>query len=1570
MKIYHSIVLVILLLVSSMGPLALHDLENSQSLTSGRSVDISVDSVEIVSASAVIDGVHTLATGTQEVRVRLVNLGITPATGTLDLNVAVNGGVSSAVDTVSFSVGGSSSATYLMEWVQTSGTADVSVSATAGADSDPSNNQYPITDTLTIEDKSDYLVVSDTLPNDGAIIGRDMWHGDWVFTNSGNIPFNAEGDLILTPSGGGSTIDVTSSITNAPPGSLSANAGNSVVNLSFDGSALSGTYTLSGLFQISFPNGSTTDITISSRNIVLTDSHATLTPPSNISVNPGSGTGLLFIVQNLGSSTESYTVEYSNVSGWVDPSSLPATITALASNTGAPINVPVDVPITANRSDIETVTVYVNSTTSLVSISARASVLAGDLFESDLQSNGSLVYIDPGATEQIYYTLVNTGTSPAHFDLTAGLQEEPIGWTVNIEPEQTDLLSPGNTRAVTITVTAPVLSSPLDPETKVSAGNRLHLRVTSTPVEGNSALTASNITDIEVRPSVSVAMNPLVDELFFSAEDLESGNLFELFDVEVILLSNFPSGTTGSAVVNITSIPTTFSSVDGATYGTQEILRWDSTLAPGSVSLDLGESRTIVASVLGPTEALPAAGELNFTLTATTSLSGMVGITSPQTTSSFRVILDTVIDGELEDSPITAGVPGVQNDATMNLVNTGNALSDYTLSSPGLPGWIVNLTPNAVTALAPEVGTWPSGIDSVFQSVVVAATPPTDARADIVHEIEILLFDGEGRFVDNGTASFVLDEVIGASIEPDQMYIEVPSEGTQTASFQVRNLGNSLQTYDLSTGNFVGGTDFTVGAPSSVTVEPGANITLTVDVTALSGARADSSYSFELILEHMGIEQDRSTVEVGIEKIHDLRLTHEASFEAIPGETLTMSVTVENRGNLQEIGSFNLTTPAGWVQSSDEINILPGETITGLSVTLTVPALDSEEVPIAGQVYVIPILAVNSTDNLTIGTSNVTVTIKPVFQLVMSSSPSRIASIPGQSRDASYLMKNAGNDAVILDVTCELDPSSVGRWSAPVCPSTLELSQGQERWINLSLTPIDDRHWDKESGTLLFEFIPRGEVGGNASWSTPLIIERVQTDDPIVLRASDGPQYTLNVDWMHVPELSQTGTLSPSSYSLRYVSAERTVNSSLYPESLWSFAISGGPNPLVPGDLHSLGSAAPYALDSFDVLVNMPDSTTIAPGDGWNLTFNLENLDEAGSRPGTTFVIKLRLDSYSDPRIAGVSFSAGSLIEGSTTDLVVNVTNSGTAILPMYSLVMLSCGDSVTITDNLPRAIPALAIQESVEVNWTVTADPLPWYVTQGELECTVSLIMPDSVYGNNEGNDVVVEMLTVDSWSPGFLISLISGILAIVLSLFLFRRGLDDDERALHGSTYIVMLGLALLARSSVIPEIGLICIVLATLWMLVVSWIGAGEIQAIHDDRRKALIGERSALGNHADEIETTRREIGLILLGAPIFFVLMMTIDPSLKVDLSVLSISSSIGYILVVGIICFVILRYLDRLYGLLHNDLAALDIRTARIRGILQSRTQNRVNPFAAPPPMPEAFNQEMESEHIEGGEEE
>ena len=148
------------------------------------------------------------------------------------------------------------------------------------------------------------------------------------------------------------------------------------------------------------------------------------------------------------------------------------------------------------------------------------------------------------------------------------------------------------------------------------------------------------------------------------------------------------------------------------------------------------------------------------------------------------------------------------------------------------------------------------------------------------------------------------------------------------------------------------------------------------------------------------------------------------------------------------------------------------------------------------------------------------------------------------------------------------------------------------------------------------------------------------------------------------------------------------------------------------------------------------------------------------------------------------------------------------------------------------------------------------------------------------------VESLQIESWSPGFLPSLLGCILALFLSLFLFRRGLDDDERALFGSGYVAMVGLGLLSHTSIIPEIGLISVGLSVLWMFALAWIGSGELQAIHDDRRKAMLGERSALSSHEDELANTRREISWVLLGAPMLFVLVMMLDPSLTVDMTVL------------------------------------------------------------------------------------
>ena len=1554
--------LVGILIFSVLTPMSMSPASDT-AYTSGRSVDVAIDQMEVISASADILGTPTLAPGDHVIRVRITNTGTSIATGTIELLEGTDFSSQTPVlgTQKSISVPAGGSEVHLLEFTKMSGNSAVTASVSASGDSEPSNDQMNLpAGLLTISSTPSHISVSDTIPNHGTTVASGPWVGNWVFANTGNLNLTAEASLTLTPVAGGASIDIDSSQTIAPAGSLASTAGLSSVNLSVDASTFLGTYALSGTIDIWSSLGSYHTETISSRDVTFTDAIATLSAPNNISVSPGSGTTLLFLLQNIGGVSDTFTITYSDVQ---DPDWMDTTLenpddgdsVAVAAGEGQAITVPVDVPFDASRSDVDTITVTATSLNTGEIVTARASVMAGDLFSSDLQSNGSVVYVDPGAPASVFYTLENTGTSPAHFEIAAGLQEVPDDWTISVSPDVTDLVSPGETRSITIEVTAPSILDPMDPDQRNSAGSRLTLRVTSTPLQGEAALVASNITDIEVRASVSVTMLPYGD-LHYTTSDLELGGMAKTLDVEVSLMSNFPSGSPGLAVVDLTVLATSFTSYDGASYGLSENTRWDATPAPASLNLNLGESAIVVLSVLGPTAHLPAHGLLNFTITASTSLSGLTGITSPDTSAVFSVNIGDVIDADLADSPVIPGSPGVQSNATLRLSNIGNTLSNFTLEMEELEGWDLILVNNAVTGLVPQVATFPTGFD-VGTDITVSATPPLDARADEVHLVNVNVYDEEGHFMDNGSARFVLDEVIDGLLEPDTINMEIPilENRTQTAVFQIRNMGNSEQTFDIDIGSFVGGTDFTVSPLQDVTIPPGANVTQEVTVTALNSARADTTYSFDIILLKDGLEFDRTDVNVQIQQIHLIELSTTDSLEAIPGEVVTLQVEAENLGNLREIGNLSFETPFGWTQTNTAFDIEPNSIITGLEISLTVPALTSEEVPMAGAIYDIPIIALNTSDNIPVGSFNITVTIKPVFQLVFLDSPERIASIPNQDRSIGYHIKNAGNDAVTLSVTCTLDSSSVSRWTAPTCPDSLTLTQGEQTWINMTMRPTDNRHWNKETGGMTLRFIPQGDVGGEANWTTPLIIERVQTDDEVVLQNSDGPVKTLEIDWMHVPDLTQTGALSSNTYEVRYVEGIRLLNSSLYPGTIWDFSLGSNQTSLIPGTVTPLGEASPYVLNSFNLRTTLPSPTTIAPGDGWDLVFELHNLDEPslGINGITTFIVKLRMDSYADPQILDVRFESGDLVEGTSTNLIVNVTNSGTAILPVNSILLISCSGDVIINGSETNLIPPLGIQESVELTWGIEAASLPWYENSGSFECTFQLTLIDDVYGNDLANDLRVESLQIKSWSIGFLPSLIGCILVIFLSLFLFRRGMDDDERALFGSGYVAMIGLGLLSHTAIIPEIGLISVALSALWLLALAWIGSGELQAIHDDRRKAMLGERSALSSHEDELANTQREISWVLLGAPMLFVLVMMIDPSFTVDMTALNLGSSAVYLVLISMMIILTITTLERIYGGLHNQLAALDLRTQRIRGILESRSIVRTS--APPPPSPEVF---------------
>ena len=124
--------LVSLLIVSVITPMSFTLVENP-AYTSGRSVDVAIDQMEVISPSADISGTLTLAPGDHVIRVRITNSGTTPATGTLELlegnDFASQTAVLGSQKSISVPAGGSE--VHLLEYTKTGGTSAVTASVSA-----------------------------------------------------------------------------------------------------------------------------------------------------------------------------------------------------------------------------------------------------------------------------------------------------------------------------------------------------------------------------------------------------------------------------------------------------------------------------------------------------------------------------------------------------------------------------------------------------------------------------------------------------------------------------------------------------------------------------------------------------------------------------------------------------------------------------------------------------------------------------------------------------------------------------------------------------------------------------------------------------------------------------------------------------------------------------------------------------------------------------------------------------------------------------------------------------------------------------------------------------------------------------------------------------------------------------------------------------------------------------------------------------------------------------------------------------------------------------------------------
>ena len=383
--------------------------------------------------------------------------------------------------------------------------------------------------------------------------------------NTGNQPVDVTAQLTLTPSLGGSSVPLSSSTEELLPGSLANPPTPANITISFDGSGLEGDYTLSGSILVS---GSTQgSVTIDSRIVSFVALRASLIPANNRNVDPGSQTTLNVILQYSGTVEDNFTVTQSNHSNpanyWVNITDQIHDSTNLL-NVGAQqthaIQIPVEVPADAANGDAVIVTLTIQSDTAGYVLSASTMVMAGGTFSAEIFQNHShsmgenFANITPGSPRTLQYTLMNTGTAPAQYQIDVGATESVPYWIIDSPVTITDVLLPNETRTLPVTITTPELEMPLNPSWKVSSIERVDLMIQAIPLQGGVPAVNQTTLVIDSVVELDISMTGEISDI--SVNDIMGGNTNRFVGFEVTIIHNLGSNNT-LAQVSLSAMPCT-----------------------------------------------------------------------------------------------------------------------------------------------------------------------------------------------------------------------------------------------------------------------------------------------------------------------------------------------------------------------------------------------------------------------------------------------------------------------------------------------------------------------------------------------------------------------------------------------------------------------------------------------------------------------------------------------------------------------------------------------------------------------------------------------------------------------------------------------------------------------------------------------------------------------------------------------------------------------------------------------------------------------------------------------------
>jgi len=361
--------------------------------------------------------------------------------------------------------------------------------------------------------------------------------------------------------------------------------------------------------------------------------------------------------------------------------------------------------------------------------------------------------------------------------------------------------------------------------------------------------------------------------------------------VKVLISPDNQSGLPGSVLNYTVTVKNTGEYADNYNLAASDNAGWSPTVSPILLTVPVEENRTATLSVTVPGGAAGCTRD-NITVTATG--------TAVENSASCIAHAEVVRAAKVSISPgYQSGLPGAILSYAVTVKNTGNVTDNYILTTSDTRGWGRTISPSSLVIPAGE-----NDNATLSVTVPINAIGCTNDNIKVTATSKNVLVSAENTCVAHATI------VRGVDVSISPPYDSAQPESDIIYTVTVANTGNFGDTYGLTpSDNASWPLNIT---PSSLTVPPFENRTATLRVTVPSNTPYCTMDNITVTATGTGVSDNASTIGHAAELRRVGVVISPVRRSALPGGTLSYTVTVTNTGNIWDNYSLAASDTRGW----------------------------------------------------------------------------------------------------------------------------------------------------------------------------------------------------------------------------------------------------------------------------------------------------------------------------------------------------------------------------------------------------------------------------------------------------------------------------------------------------------------------------------------------------------------------------------------------------------------------------------------------------------------------------------